>query len=107
MEWEKVLNGTLRAMGMEKPFNPGEADFSGMSEVALQQELHITEVKQKTYVDVNEEGTEAAAVTSVEMGVTSMPDLFELRADRPFLFVLRERLSGTILFAGIYAEKPA
>jgi serpin B len=106
MEWEKTLNETLKAMGMELPFLPGQADFSGMSDDALPLELHIKKVKQKAYVDVNEEGTEAAAVTSVEMGVTSVPSPFTFQADRPFLFVLRERLSGTLLFAGIYLEPP-
>ena len=104
MEWEKLLNETLKAMGMELPFLPGQADFSGMSDDAPG--LHIKKVKQKAYVDVNEEGTEAAAVTSVEMGLTSANSPFTFRADRPFLFVLRERLSGTLLFAGIYLEPP-
>jgi len=106
MEWNKLLNETLKAMGMELPFLPGQADFSGMSDNALPGGLHIKKVKQKAYVDVNEEGTEAAAVTSVEMGVTSANSPFTFRADRPFFFVLRERLSGTLLFAGIYLEPP-
>jgi serine protease inhibitor len=63
-------------------------------------------VRQKTYVDVDEEGTEAAGVTSVEIRETSVPDRFTFRADRPFLFVIRERFSGTILFAGVLVEPP-
>jgi serine protease inhibitor len=55
-------------------------------------------VKQKTFVRVDEEGTEAAAVTSVEMRVESAPPT--IRVDRPFLFAIREGLSGTILFLG-------
>jgi hypothetical protein len=58
----------------------------------------ISEVKHKTFVAVDEAGTEAAAVTSVGVGVTSVP--LEFRVDRPFLFAIRERLSGTILFVG-------
>jgi serine protease inhibitor len=61
-------------------------------------------VKQKTYVDINEEGTEAAAVTSVGISVTSAPA--PIRIDRPFIFVIRERLSGTILFMGKIVRMP-
>jgi len=107
MEWEKILNGTLQAMGMNLAFLAGQADFSGLSEEALDRELHISRVRQKTYVDVDEEGTEAAGVTSVEINETiSFPDRFTFRADRPFLFVLREKFSGTILFAGVMVEPP-
>ena len=104
MEWESVLNGTLQAMGMTDAFDPSLADFSGMADLAQQFQLHISKVKQKAFVDVNEEGTEAAAVTSVEMSLTSVPMPFTLRADRPFLFVIREKFSETILFAGIFVE---
>jgi serpin B len=61
-------------------------------------DLFISEVMHKTYVDVNEEGTEAAAATSVGMGVVSAPPMVVV--DRPFLFAIRERFSGTILFMG-------
>ena len=106
LEWEKVLNKTLQAMGMNLPFIPGEADFTGISDMAQQIGLYISKDKQKTYVDVNEEGTEAAGVTSVEIKEVSIPDRFFFRADRPFLFVIRERFSETILFAGVLVEPP-
>ena len=106
MEWGTVLNETLQAMGMVDAFDPSNADFSGMSDLAQQMQLHISKVQQKTYVDVNEEGTEAAGVTSVEMSFTSAPTPFTFRADRPFLFVIRERFSETILFAGVLVEPP-
>jgi serpin B len=61
-------------------------------------QLFISFVKQNTFVNVNEEGTEAAAVTTVGIEVTSGPPT--IRFDRPFVFVIRERLSGTILFMG-------
>ncbi|TVP77729.1 MAG: serpin family protein [Gemmatimonadales bacterium] len=99
LEWEGVLNDPLVRLGMGPAFGGG-ADFSGMFEEAG---AWIDEVKQKSFVRVDEEGTEAAAVTSVVM-VTSMPP--EVRADRPFLFALRERLSGTILFMGVIQEPP-
>jgi serpin B len=106
MEWERELKKDLRAMGMNVPFIGGQADFSGLSDEAIQRGLYISKVKQKTYVDVNEEGTEAAGVTSVEIREVSIPDRFFFRADRPFLFVIRERFSETILFAGILVEAP-
>ena len=106
LEWEKLLNETLQAMGMKLPFMAGMADFTGISDMAQQIGLYISKVKQKTYVDVNEEGTEAAGVTSVEIKELSIPDRFFFRADRPFLFVIRERYSETILFAGVLVEPP-
>ena len=61
-------------------------------------------MKHKTYVDVNEEGTVAAAVTSVGLGVTSASPYIVI--DRPFIFALRENLSGTILFMGVIRHPP-
>jgi len=87
---------SLAALGMGVAFDPRTADFTRMHAPS---ELFITEVKHKTYVDVNEQGTEAAAVTSVGVGVTSVPASIQI--DRPFLFALRENLSGTILFMGV------
>jgi serpin B len=86
MEWGRELKGDLEAMGMEVPFMGGQADFSGLSDEA--EGLYITKVRQKTFVDVDEEGTEAAGVTSVEMGRTSLPGHVLFRADRPFLFLI-------------------
>ena len=77
-------------------FRSGSADFTRMS--PLGRKLFINVVKQKTFVDVNEVGTEAAAVTVVGIGVTSAP--MPVRIDRPFVFAIRERLSGTVLFLG-------
>lgn len=99
LEWEAVLNDALRALGMERAFGAG-ADFGRMFADASP---WIDEVRQKSFVRVDEEGTEAAAVTSVAMP-TSMPPT--VRADRPFLFAIRERLSGTILFLGAIVEPP-
>jgi serpin B len=82
----------------------GGADFSRMSPLGRQ--LFISLVKQKTYVDVNEEGTEAAAVTNVGISLTSAPIRRAFIVDRPFILVLRERLSGTILFMGKIVRLP-
>jgi len=103
LEYEQILNGTLKALGMETAFHEQAADFSGMSPLGA--DLYIDEVKQKTFLEVNEQGTEAAAVTSVGMGPTSLPPSF--MADRPFMLVIRERLSGTILFVGLIGAPPS
>jgi serpin B len=83
---------------MEIAFDCDPPDMADFTRMHQPQEVCITNVKHKTYVDVNEEGTEAAAVTSVEVGTTSAPPTIVI--DRPFLFAIRERLSGTILFVG-------
>jgi len=105
LEYEKNLNDVLKALGMEVAFDEAAADFSRMHRDALAMQLHISRVKQKAFVDVDEEGTRAAAVTSVEVGVTSAPPFF--RADRPFLFAIRERLSGALLFTGVVRDPTA
>ena len=97
LEYERTLNDDLKALGMIQAFNPNGADFTRMS---TRGDLYISSVKQKTYVDVHEEGTEAAAVTTVTMAPTSMPVIPVMRVDRPYLFAIRERFSGTILFVG-------
>jgi serpin B len=90
------LNEVLKALGMEIAFDTDQADFTNL--YAGPERAYISKVKHKTFVDVNEEGTEAAAVTSVEIGVTSAPQ--RVVVDRPFLFAIRENYSGTILFMG-------
>jgi serpin B len=92
------LADVLRAMGMTDAFS-GKADFSGMNG---KRDLFISAVVHKAYVDVYEEGTEAAAATAVIMRTTSMtPDQIPVfRADHPFLFLIRDNKSGSILFIG-------
>jgi serpin B len=95
LEWGGLLNDALEAMGMEKAFDYTQADFSRMTAAP---DAHISRVNQKTYMRVDEEGTEAAAATSVVIGVTSAPPA--VMVDRPYLLAIRERLSGAILFLG-------
>lgn len=102
LEWESGLIPALEALGMVDAFDPDLADFSRLTPAGV----HITEVRQKAYVRVDEEGTEAAAVTVVVVGTTSAgprPLIF----DRPFVFAIRERLSGTVLFMGIMNDPAA
>ncbi|TVR64249.1 MAG: serpin family protein [Gemmatimonadales bacterium] len=101
LEWEGTLNDVLEGMGMAAAFDPGQANFSRMFQGGG---VWIDEVKQKSFLRVDEEGTEAAAATSVSMP-SSMPP--EIRADRPFLLAIRERLTGSILFVGAIREAPA
>ena len=95
LEYEVKLNDTLKALGMEVAFGGG-ADFSGMGP-----SLFISEVRHKTFVEVNEEGTEAAAVTVV-VGVESVPPSFIV--DRPFFFAIHDDRTKTILFMGVVFE---
>ena len=102
MEYERELSQDLAALGMPVAFGDA-ADFSGMSPLGA--DLAIAFVKHKTFVKVDEEGTEAAAVTNVGIGPTSAPPA--LHVDRPFIFVIRERFSGTILFMGKIVRIPS
>jgi serine protease inhibitor len=102
LEYEVTLNDALTALGMGIAFEPGEADFS---EMLKNEALWIDEVKHKTFVEVNEEGTEAAAVTSVSMMLSAAePELIPMRCDQPFLFLIQEHATKTILFIGKIAE---
>lgn len=97
LEYELSYNEILKSMGMEQPFSETGADFSGIAELNTGN-LFISDVKHKTYIAVDEEGTEAAAATSVGIGVTSMPPSLEI--NRPFVFIIHERTSGVNLFMG-------
>ena len=94
-----ALNAPLKALGMRHAFD--DADFSAMAS----EPLFISEVKQKSFVEVNEEGTEAAAVTGVHMtmlGVMHEPEKpFEMIVDRPFFFVIEDGITQSILFMGV------
>jgi len=92
------LADTLAVMGMADAFRARSADFSGMDGT---RELFVSAVAHKAYVEVDEAGTEAAAATAVAVGVTSAPAVpVEISIDHPFLFLIRDRGTGTILFMG-------
>lgn len=94
LEFEKNLNNMLVDLGMEDAFSPTLADFSNINPNA---QLFISEVKHKTYIDVNEKGTEAAAVTSVAVGFGSVDMMI---FNREFLFFIIEENTGFVMFSG-------
>jgi serpin B len=107
LETDYDLNETLKKMGMKRAFDARQADFSGMSASRNpDDQLFISKVLHKAFVEVNEKGAEAAAATAVIMVPKSdarektQPFIPAFRADRPFLFLIRDRESGTILFLG-------
>lgn len=93
-EYEKYLNEQLKSLGMIDAFDSELADLSGISD----DNIYVNFVKQNTFVDVNEEGTEAAAVTTVGIYNTSLP--VTIMMDKPFIFAIRERMTNTLLFIG-------
>jgi serpin B len=98
IESELGLKKTLSALGIKAAFDPTLADFSGMDG---QKDLYITDVLHKSYVTVDEVGTEAAAATGIVVGTTSMPtDIKEFNMNSPFIFFIRDNPTGSILFLG-------
>lgn len=95
-DFGQPLGQPLADMGMAVAFRPYDADFSRIN--PERDDLHISRVEHKTYIDVHELGTEAAGATAVVGAVVSMPPV--MRFDRPFLVAIRERESGTLLFIG-------
>jgi serpin B len=95
--YEKYLNDQLMSMGMVDAFSSGLADLSGISD----SQLHVSFVKQNTFVEVDEEGTEAAAVTTVAINDTYSPfQPLQFIVDKSFIFAIRERMTNTLLFIG-------
>ncbi|NOY37649.1 MAG: serpin family protein [Chlorobi bacterium] len=99
--YDKPLKETLSDLGLGIAFNPDSADFSRINP---DKQLYISSVKHKTFIEVNEEGTEAAAVTSVTVGTTSVGPETAIIIDKPFIFVIREKTTGVILFMGKVAH---
>lgn len=91
------LNKVLQDLGMHDAFDDTKADFTGL---ASMKGLCITAVVHKAFIDVNEAGTEAAAATAVAIGLRSLPQPATFHADHPFVYLIRDNRTGSVLFMG-------
>jgi serpin B len=95
------LKDAVQALGVKQAFDPAKGDFSKLADIP--DPIYISKIIHKTYVDVNEKGTEASASTLVEMRMGAAPSVgapFQMIVDRPFLFVIEDRQTGVWLFLG-------
>ncbi len=102
------LAPALKALGLKDAFDPKRADFSGMDGRAHW--LHLSAVLHQAFIEVNETGTEAAAATffaPLGASMEARPVTWEFRANHPFLFLIRERATGSLLFMGRVVEPGA
>ncbi|MBM3167589.1 MAG: serpin family protein [Chloroflexi bacterium] len=104
LEYEVRLNNALQTISMGVAFDENRADFGNMCPIPPTPNVYISEVKHKTFVEVNEEGTEAAAVTPVEMSMRAVEKTFSLKVDRPFFCAIRDNQTETVLFMGSIVE---
>jgi serpin B len=106
LEYSVELNQPLMSLGIKTAFTE-KADFSGISD----RPLFISEARQKTFVQIDEQGTEAAAVTGIAVPGSALeidpPKPFEMTVDRPFLFLIEDQETGTILFMGVIYDPGA
>jgi serine protease inhibitor len=103
-KYETELNDPLKSLGMTDAFSEHLANFEKLVELPPMLNIYISKVMHKTFVEVNEEGTEAAAVTSVEFVVTSagpdIPEVIRFYVDRPFMIAIKEKYTNSIIFIG-------
>jgi serine protease inhibitor len=104
LEYETQLNDVLMSLGMKKIFTPSQADFSQMTDISVA----LDSIKHKTFIEVNEEGTEATGVTSIGIRITSAISQkskpFTMNVNRPFFFAIRDDITETIIFMGNVVE---
>ncbi|MGC8863011.1 MAG: serpin family protein [Armatimonadota bacterium] len=105
IEFESELQKALTALGMGVAFDPDRADFRAMCPIPPLPNVFIASVTHKTFVEVNEEGTEATAATKVEMALKAMPpSAIQFVVDQPFFCAIRDNKTGSVLFAGAIVE---
>lgn len=106
LEYEANLVEPLTALGMEAAFDAEDASFPNMIEE--DQQIFISDIKQKTFLDIHEEGTEASAATNVQMEMTSAPidqnEPFHMEVNRPFFMTITDSETGAILFMGLIKQ---
>lgn len=95
-ECDFTLNDAVAGLGIRRIFSPG----GNLNGIADDPRLFVSNIRQKSFVEVNEKGTEAAAVTSIEITTTSVPSTPQFFADKPFVYLIREKSTGAILFIG-------
>lgn len=100
IEGKVLLNDILISMGMTDAFDGDKANFSGMDGMKYPDGLYISDVVHQANIEVNEEGTTAAAATAAMMRLRGLPKVFQFHANHPFIFLLRENTTGSILFIG-------
>ncbi|MDP2901400.1 MAG: serpin family protein [Candidatus Bathyarchaeota archaeon] len=104
LEYGKVdLKDALTSLGMGVAFDRDAADFNGIADV-VSERLYIAFVDHKAVVEINEKGTEAAAATNVGISLSSAPMTIPFTVDRPYMFVIRDDRSGSILFSGLITD---
>lgn len=102
LQFETELNEPLQDLGMERAFDKVKADLTGIIDLPTQN-AYISKSRHKTFLEVTEQGTKAAAATSVKIGLTSIgpsQDSFEMVVDRPFLIAIRHEETGSLIFLG-------
>ena len=105
LEYEVQMNDILKSLGMVDAFDEKKADLGAMVDLTGRNNLYVNDVLQKTYIKIDEEGTEAAAVTAIavdECAAIAIENPKEFIADRPFYFAIRDNTSGELLFVGRY-----
>lgn len=100
--FEKTMNDLLQELGIREVFDPERADLGGMLPITPGGNAYLSEVRHKTFLEVNEEGTEASGATAGVIAITGfLVDRFVMRVDHPFFVCIRDDGTGVLLFAGV------
>lgn len=94
-QYQTDLTDSLKSLGMQQAFNPEKANFDGIAK-----DIAISKTHHKTFLEVNEKGTQAAASTDIGMSVTSVPEFIEMKVNKPFFFAIADSQTNSILFTG-------